>query len=120
MMNNEKTRNVVEEKSGAFSVRIVNLCAFLRRERGEYVLSKQLLRSGTSVGANIAEAVYAQSKADFVAKMQIALKEINESGYWIGLLYKTNYLSEREYRSIFSDQQELIKMLTAIVKSAKK
>ena len=114
-----KLRNLVVDKSKAFSVRIVNLCAFLRQERQEYVLSKQLLRSGTSVGANISEAIYAQSKADFVSKMQIALKEINESGYWIDLLHKTNYLSDREYRSIFSNQQELIKMLTAIVKSAK-
>lgn len=114
-----KSRNSVADKSKAFSVRIVNMCAFLRQERREYVLSKQLLRSATSVGANISEAIYAQSKADFVAKMQIALKEISESGYWIDLLHKTDYLSDREYRSIFSDQQELIKMLTSIVKHAK-
>lgn len=119
-MNNGKSRNIVADKSKAFSVRIVNMCALLRRERQELVLSKQLLRSGTSVGANISEAIYAQSRADFVAKMQIALKEVSESGYWIDLLHKTNYLSDREYRSIFSDQQELIKMLTSIVKHAKR
>ena len=111
--------NVVSDKSKAFSVRIVNMCSFLGKERNEYILSKQLLRSGTSVGANISEAVYAQSKADFIAKMHIALKEINETGYWIELLYKTNYLSDKEFQSILADQQELIKLLTAILKSAK-
>ncbi|MDE5690792.1 MAG: four helix bundle protein [Alistipes sp.] len=116
----KSARTQLVEKSKAFSVRIVNMCTFLRRERDEHVLSKQLLRSGTSVGANISEAVYAQSKADFVAKMQIALKEINETGYWLDLLHKTDYLSDREFLSIFSDQQELIKILTAIVKSAKR
>ena len=115
----EKKPNVVSDKSKDFSVRIVNMCSFLRKERNEHVLSKQLLRSGTSVGANISEAVYAQSKADFIAKMHIALKEINETGYWIELLYKTNYLSDNEFRSIHADQRELIKLLTAILKSAK-
>lgn len=111
--------NVVLEKSRAFSIRIVRLCALLRDERREPVLSKQLLRSGTSVGANISEAVYAQSRADFIAKMHIALKETSESGYWIDLLYRTDRLTEREYDSIVKDQRELIRLLTAIVRTAK-
>ena len=84
---------VVQEKSFRFAIRIVNLCKFLRDEQKEYVLSKQLLRSGTSIGANVAEAQQAQSKADFVNKMNIALKEAYETNYWLRLLHATQYLN---------------------------
>ena len=109
----------VEQKSFLFAVRIVKLCKHLRCNKKEHTLSKQLLRSGTSIGANITEAEQAQSKADFVAKMSIALKEAVESDYWLRLLQATDYLSEMEFMSIYSDCKELEKMLTAIVKTAK-
>ena len=109
----------VERKSFLFAVRIVKLSKHLNTTKKEYVLSKQLLRSGTSIGANIAEAEQAQSKADFISKMNIALKEAVETNYWLRLLQATDYLSETEFTSIYSDCRELEKMLTAIVKTAK-
>jgi four helix bundle protein len=109
----------VERKSFLFAVRIVKLSKHLNVNKKEYVLSKQLLRSGTSVGANIAEAEQAQSKADFISKMNIALKEAVETNYWLRLLQATDYLSETEFTSINSDCRELEKMLTAIVKTSK-
>ena len=109
----------VERKSFLFAVRIVKLSKHLNVNKKEYVLSKQLLRSGTSVGANIAEAEQAQSKADFISKMNIALKEAVETNYWLRLLQATDYLSETEFTSIHSDCRELEKMLTAIVKTSK-
>lgn len=112
----EKT---VEIKSFYFAVRIVKLCKHLRGTKKEYTLSKQVLRSGTSIGANIAEAQQAQSRADLISKLNIALKEAVETDYWLRLLQATEYLSEVEFSSIYSDCTELIKMLTAIIKSAK-
>ena len=109
----------VENKSFHFAIRIVNLCRHLRDTKKEYTLSKQLLRSGTSIGENIAEAEQAQSKADFISKMNIALKEAVETNYWLRLLQATDYLSDKEFSSIYSDCKELEKMLTAIVKTAK-
>ena len=109
----------VERKSFLFAVRNVKMCKYLNASKKEYVLSKQLLRSGTSIGANIAEAEQAQSRADFVSKMNIALKEALETTYWLRLLQATDYLSETEFSSIYSDCRELEKMLTAIVKTAK-
>ena len=109
----------VESKSFLFAVRIVKLCKYLRGAKKEYTLSKQLLRSGTSIGANIAEAEQGQSKPDFISKMNIALKEAVETNYWLRLLQATDYLSETEFSSIYSDCRELEKMLTAIVKTAK-
>ena len=110
--------NIIVDKSFEFAVRIVNLCKYLRKEHSEYVLSKQILRSGTSVGANVAEAQRGQSKADFVSKMSIALKEANEAHYWLKLLYRTEYISQTQYESMCSDVSELIKILTAICKTA--
>ena len=110
--------NVVENKSFDFAVRIVNLHKHLSSKKKEFVLSKQLLRSATSIGANVSEALRGQSKADFSAKMCIALKEANESYYWIRLLYKTDYLSEREFNSIEKDVVELIKILSSICKTS--
>ena len=109
----------IQDKSFQFAVRIVKLAKVLRNDRSEYVLSKQLLRSGTSIGANIAEAQQAQSRADFISKMSIALKEAVETNYWLRLLQATDYLSEAEFSSIHSDCRELEKMLTAIIKTAK-
>lgn len=109
----------VERKSFLFAVRIVKLCKHLNAGKKEYTLAKQLLRSGTSVGANIAEAEQAQSRADFISKMSIALKEAGETDYWLRLLRATEYLNEEEFRSIYKDCGELEKMLTAIVKTTK-
>lgn len=110
--------NVIVEKSFDFAVRIVNLRKYLTREHKEFVLSKQLLRSGTSIGANVSEAQRGQSKADFTAKMSIALKEASETEYWIKLLYRTEYLSKEQYESLYADVQELIGLLMAICRTA--
>ena len=99
-------------------MRIVNLYKYLIREHKEYVLSKQLLGSGTSIGANVAEAQRGQSKADFTAKMSIALKEANETDYWLKLLYRTEYLSQSQYDSLSEDVRELLGILMAICKTA--
>lgn len=111
--------SILEQKSFQFAIRIVNLCKHLRNAKEEYTLSKQLLRSGTSIGANVAEAQQAQSKADFISKLSIALKETTETKYWVRLLAATGYLSEQEYQSIFPDCVEIEKMLTSSVKTAK-
>ena len=108
-----------EEKSFCFATRIVNAYKHLSETKHEYVLSKQLLCCGTSIGANIAEAQQGQSRADFISKLGIALKEAHEANYWLRLLHATNYLSEKEFTSLFNDCQELEKMLTAIIKSSK-
>lgn len=114
-MNN----SIIAEKSKAFAVRIVNVYKYLCSEKKEYVLSKQLLKSGTSIGANVKESLRAQSKADFIAKNCIAIKEASETEYWIELLYETDYLSYEEFNSLNNDNLELIKMLTAIINTAK-
>ena len=106
----------VAEKSLDFAVRIVNVRKYLTADKNEYIMSKQLLRCGTSIGANIAEAQRGQSTADFASKMCVALKEANESEYWLRLLYRTDYLTQEQYESLFADLSELLKMLTAICK----
>ena len=108
--------NVIMKKSFAFSVRIVNLHKYLTTTKREYLMANQVKKSGTSIGANVAEAQKAQSTADFVAKMKIALKEANETAYWLELLYETEYLTEREYTSVIRDLTEILKLLTAICK----
>lgn len=118
MMENKK-KNIVQEKSFAFSLRIIKLSKFLINEKKEFVISKQILRSGTAVGALIREAEHAQSKADFINKMNIALKEANETDYWIELLYQSNEIDKNAYHSIQPDIQELIKLLVSIVKTSK-
>ena len=112
-------KNVVKDKSYQFSIRIVRLCQRLQKERNEYVLSKQLLRSGTAPGAMVREAEHAQSKADFINKMSIGLKEINESIYWINLLYDTDYVEIDDYESLIADAEEVLKLFISIVKSSK-
>ena len=128
-MNNEELRmnnlrimreNVVRDKSFDFAVRIVNLYKHLSQEKKEFVLSKQLLRSGTSVGANIEEAIGGISKADFRAKLSTAYKEARETTYWIRLLHTTEYLTNKEFESIFNDADELCKLLFSIIKSTNK
>lgn len=113
-----KKSNPIEDKSFAFAVRSVNLYKHLTENKREYILSKQFLRSGTSIGANVSEAKRGQSKADFASKMAIALKEANETEYWIRLLYTTQYLNEAEYESMSRDVNELIALLVAIIKTA--
>ena len=108
--------NVIVKKSFAFSVRIVNLNKYLSQAKREYVISKQIYKSGTSIGANIAEAQRAQSTVDFVAKMKIALKEASETQYWLQLLYETKYITDAEFTSIHNDLVEILKILTAICK----
>ena len=110
--------SILADKSLDFAVRIVNVGKYLMNENREYILSKQLIRSGTSIGANVAEAQRGQSKADFIAKMSIALKEANETHYWLKLLYRTDYLNEKQYDSLRKDTQELISLLTATCKTA--
>lgn len=110
--------NISVEKSFDFAVRIVNLYKYLTQEQKEYVMSKQLLRCGTSIGANISEAQRGQSMADFAAKMNIALKEANEAEYWLRLLYKTDYLSKPQFESMYSDIQELLGILIAICRTS--
>ena len=116
---NYNNDNIVVVKSKKFAVRIVKLYKYMYSEKKEYILSKQLLRSGTSIGANVKEAIRGQSKADFIAKMSIALKEASESEYWLELLHETDYLDDKQYESIYNDCQEIIKLLTSIIKSAK-
>ena len=111
-------KNTSLHKSFEFTVRIVNLYKYLTREHKEYVISKQLLRCGTSIGANVSEAQKGQSKADFTAKMCIALKEANETEYWLKLLYRTEYISKSQFTSLDQDVQELISLLTAICRTA--
>ena len=111
--------NAVADKSMDFAVRVVNLHRQLVSERNEYVMSRQLLRSGTSIGANVREAMSAQTKADFVAKMSIALKECNETGYWLELMTRTSFMTDEQYRSLDSDRREIFALLTSIIKSAR-
>ena len=108
--------NIIAEKSFAFSIRIVNLHKYIVQEKHEYMISKQIYKSGTSIGANIAEAQRAQSTADFVAKMKIALKEANETQYWLQLLHSTSYITDKEFDSLHSDLVEILKILTSICK----
>ena len=114
-----KKDNVVKTKSFLFAVRIVKLHQFLTSEKKEFVLSKQLLRSGTSIGANIREAEHAVSKADFINKLSISLKEANETEYWLDLLRETDYLNDSEYISVQKDIKEILKLLVSIIKTSK-
>jgi four helix bundle protein len=111
--------NIVKKKSFSFAVRVVRLYQFLIAEKKEFVLSKQLLRSGTSVGAMVREAEHAESKSDFKHKMAISQKEINESIYWLELMKETGYLSLDEFTSLNNDAVELIKLITSIIKTTK-
>ncbi|ETI89124.1 MAG: hypothetical protein Q607_CBUC00182G0104 [Clostridium butyricum DORA_1] len=111
--------SLIYEKAFKFAIRIVNLYKYLCKEKNEYTLSKQVLRSGTSIGANTKEAVQASSKRDFLMKMNIALKEASETDYWLKLLKSTDYLDAKTSESIINDCKELNKMLASIVKTTK-
>ena len=111
--------NIIVDKSFQFAIRIVKLNQYLQANHKEYVLSKQLLRAGTSIGANIAEAQQAQSRADFISKISISLKETSETKYWIRLLNATDYLNDAETDSILKDCIELERILVSILKSSK-
>ena len=107
------------EKCYAFSIRVVKLTQYLNNEKNEYILGKQVLRSGTSIGALVSESKYAQSKADFMIKLMVALKEANETQYWINLLYDTDYINEKEFNSLLLDNKEIIGLLVSITKTIK-
>ncbi len=111
--------NIIKEKSFKFAVKIVNLYKYLMEEKKEFVLSKQILRSGTSIGANVNEALQGESKKDFLSKMNISLKECVETLYWIELLYETKYFDEETKQSIYTDCYELKRVLSSIVKTTK-
>jgi len=107
--------NIIQEKSFAFAIRIVNLYKYLISEKKEFVLSKQLLRSGTSIGANVEESIGGQSDKDFLSKINISYKEARETVYWLKLLQATDYLSEQEAASLLNDAEELCKILAKIL-----
>ncbi len=109
--------NIIADKSKQFALRIIKLYRYLCDEKKEYILSKQRLRSGTSIGANIREALQGQSKADFYAKLSISLKEASESEYWLELLHESGYIDDRSFENIYSDCVELLKLLTSILKT---
>lgn len=111
-------RNIIKDKSFDFAIEIVVLYKQLTAEK-EFVMSRQLLKSGTSIGANVREAEFAQSKADFISKMSISLKEANETDYWLELLFQTNYIEKETYHKFSSKSKEIIKLLVSIVKSSK-
>ena len=111
--------NIIQVKSFAFAIRIVNAYKYLQSEKKEFVLSKQLLRSGTSIGANVEEADSGQSKKDFIAKMSISLKEAKETHYWLRLLAKTGYMDEKMFDSMIADCDEVILILTRILQTSR-
>ena len=114
-----KNDNVIVDKSKVFALRIIKLYKHLCNEQNEYVISKQVLRSGTSIGANVKEAIRGQSKPDFYSKLNIALKEASETEYWLELLYESDYISKDAFDSIYIDCQEIIKILVSITKTQK-
>ena len=110
---------IVRDKSFSFALRIIKLSKYLNEQKKEYVLSKQVLRSGTAVGALIREAEQGESKADFIHKLAIALKEAKKTEYWLALLFHSDYVEEKSYLSINADVEELIKLLVSIIKTSK-
>ena len=110
---------IITEKTYHFALRIVKAYRYLKEEQNEYVLSKQMLRSGTSIGANCKEAIYAQSTLDFINKLSIALKEASETEYWLDLLHDSQYIDDKSFESIYNENIEIIKLLTSIIKTTK-
>ena len=115
-----KTENILVVKSKNFAIRIIRMYQWIRENKNEYLLCKQCLRSGTSIGANIREAIAAPSKADFTAKLNISLKEANETQYWLDLFHATDYIDDTMFKSMNKDIVELLKLLTSILKSTRK
>ncbi|MBM4422405.1 MAG: four helix bundle protein [Chloroflexi bacterium] len=118
-LSTHRSKGPVYEKSFAFALRIVKLAKYLQEEKREFVLAKQVLRSGTAIGALVREAEHAESKTDFAHKMNIALKEANETRYWLELLLQSDYITEQSFKSMQADSEELVKLLVAIVKTTK-
>lgn len=112
--------SILREKSKAFAIRIIRMYQWLTKEKKEFILCKQCLRSGTSIGANITEGLNAQSTSDFLARLYISLKEANETNYWLELLYETEYIDKKKFDSMNKDCLELIKLLTSIIKTTKR
>ena len=112
--------SIVSQKSFDFALRIINLYKYLKDNKKEFILSKQLLRSGTSIGANVQEALGGQSKKDFISKFSIAYKESLETLYWINLLNKSNFINQNQSSSLINDCEEIIKIITKIIKTSKK
>ena len=115
----QRKENVIVKKTDAFSDRIVKMSLFIKRNRDEDVMTKQILRSGTSIGANVAESINAQSPADFVSKLNIALKEADETYYWLKKLYTAEFITTKEFESMEKDNIEISKLLTSIIKTKK-
>jgi len=115
----KKKESVLRDKSYNFAIRIVKLSQYLKQEKKEFDMNKQILKSGTSIGALIREAEYAQSDADFISKFSISLKEANETAFWLSLLKDTDYMEEKMYNSLFSDCEEIIRMLISTIKTMK-
>lgn len=111
--------NLLKDKSFNFAIRIVKLCRYLNDEKKELILSKQILRSGTSIGAMVSESEHSESKSDFIHKLAIAQKEANETLYWLKLLFQTDYINQKAYEDINNDALELMKIITASIKTAK-
>ncbi len=122
MINDKKMteNNILADKTIDFSIRIIRCYKYLTEEKNEYIISKQLFRSGTSIGANVHEAIQAQSKPDFINKLSISLKEASESSYWITLLQKTEFLDQKLYSSLKNDLDEIIRILISSIKTSKK
>ena len=114
-----KKQNIVADKSKSFALRIIKLYTFLKEDKNEYVLSRQILRSGTSIGANIRESKNAQSNLDFINKLSIALKEADETAYWLELLVESYIITQNQFDSLYSDLKEIISLLTSIIKTTK-
>lgn len=112
-------KNIIDDKSFEFAVRIVKLSNYLKNDKKEYTLSNQILKSGTSIGANVAESKNAQSNSDFVSKMSIALKETSETDYWLRLLFATEYINKEQFDSLHADCMEIYKVLSSIVVTSK-
>lgn len=111
--------SIVREKSLAYAKKIAKCYRYLKDKKKESVMSKQLLRSGTSIGANVREGIYAQSRKDFISKLNIALKEAGETGYWLEVIHSAEYLTDDEFESMRADNEELVRLLTAIIKTTK-
>ena len=114
-----KENNIIVDKSKSFAVRAIRLFQYLQSEKKEVILSKQLIRSATSIGANVKEAIRGQSSKDFRSKLNIALKEASETEYWLELLFETEYITEKQFNSLHTDCIELIKILTSIINTSK-
>lgn len=111
--------NAIVDKSKSFAINIIKLYKYLVSEKQEYTLSKQVLRSGTSIGANVRESLRAQSRADFISKQNIALKEADETCYWLELLHETDFITDNEFENIYAEANEIVKLLVSIIKTAK-